>query len=213
MTPSTRTRRVTLPSRRGERGLSLIEALIAMALLLLMAIGILPLFTRAMVNNAAGSEATHSANHARHRLDELGQLPFNNDALEVTAGNELLLQDRYFSGNQHLQGDEDWDAVGAGSGFELWDRTTRVRQFRLVFPPGAVDTDLDGVIDALSGLDDTDDDGEFDAPLGPTPDLSSIHLKEIAVELASPRDDPTGARGTGPLGAAPAYRVRTLKQF
>jgi hypothetical protein len=193
--------------------MSLVEALIAMALLLLVAIGILPLFTRAMVNNAAGSEATHAANHARHRLEELGQLPINNLALEVTAGNELLTRDRYFSGVEMIQGDEEWDAAGAGTGFETWLRTTRVRQFRLIDPPGAIDADLDLVVDALGGLEDGNQDGEFDNPLGPTPDISSIHLKEISVELVSPRDDPSGAREAGVLGAAPAYRVRELKPF
>lgn len=210
MRPSTVDRR---PSRRGESGLSLIEALIAMALLLLIAIGILPLFTRAMVNNAAGSEATATANHARHRLEELGQLPFNNLALQITAGDELLVQDRYFAGDQNVQGDEHWDAIGAGAGFELSHRTTRVRQFRLVFPPGAIDENLDNVVDGLGGLQDLDLDGEFDAQVSATTDISSIHLKEVSVELASPRDDPTGARGPGPLGAAPAYRVRELKMF
>jgi type II secretory pathway pseudopilin PulG len=201
-----------LATARGERGMSLVEALIAMALLLLVAIGILPLFTRAMVNNAAGAESTLAANHARHRLEELGQLPITNIALEVSTGNQLLTQDQYFSG-QNARGDEEWDAAGAGTGFETWLRTTRVRQFRLLDPPGAIDADLDGVVDGIGGLEDADEDGEFDNPLGPTTDLSSIHIREISVELVSPRDDPSGARGAGVLGAAPAYRVRELKQF
>jgi type II secretory pathway pseudopilin PulG len=200
-----------LATARGERGMSLVEALIAMALLLLVTIGILPLFTRAMVNNAAGSAATQAANHARHRLEELEQLPINNVGLEVAAGNQLLIQDQYFSGAGLIQGDEEWDT--AGTGIEMWFRTTRVRQFRLVDPPGAIDADLDLVVEAIGGLEDLDEDGEFDNPLGPTPDISSIHVKEISVELVSPRDDPTGARGAGPLGAAPAYRVRVLKPF
>ncbi len=211
MTPTTPT--FDLATAHGERGMSLVEALIAMALLLLVAIGILPLFTRAMVNNVAGSEATQAANHARHRLEELGQLPINNVGLAVTAGNELLNQDQYFSGNEIVHGDEEWAAAGSGTGFDTWMRTTRVRQFRLIDPPGAIDADLDGVVDAIGGLEDLDQDGEFDDPLGPTTDISSIHVKEISVELVSPRDDPTGARGAGVLGAAPAYRVREMKPF
>lgn len=203
--PPKRTRR----PRRGESGLSLIEALIAMALLLLLAIGILPLFTRAMVNNAAGSESTQSANHARFRIEQLGQLPFNNVAVDVAAGNQLLVRDRYFSGDQNVQGDESWTA-GTAAGFPLWNRTTRVRQFGL---RGTIDSDADNVIDGLVGLEDLDLDGEFDNPLASGTDPSFIHYKELAVELASPRDDPTGARGPGPLGAQPVYRVRTFRSF
>jgi type II secretory pathway pseudopilin PulG len=208
--PRRRARSAARRSRGGERGLSLIEALIAMALLLLVAIGILPLFTRAMVNNAAGSEATQAANHARQQLEELGQLPFNNDVLAIAAGNQLLTEDAYFSGDQNRQGDEFFAAAGAGNGFELWDRTTRVRQFGM---RGVVDDDADNVIDGLVGLEDDNDDGEIDSPLAAGTDVAFVHFKELSVELASPRDDPSGARGPGPLGAAPAYRVRTFKSF
>lgn len=196
--------------RRGERGLTLIEALIALALLLLMAIGVLPLFTRAMVNNAAGSEATQVANHARFQLENIAQLPFNNVATDVTAGNELLVQDHWYVGDPEVQGDELWAAPGAGTGFAQWDRTTRIRQFSI---NAADDTDADNIIDVLRGLADADDDGEFDDPLVGGTDTAFIHVKEVGVELASSRDDPTGARESGPLGASPAYRVRWLKPY
>jgi len=190
---------------RGERGMSLVEALIAMALLLLVAIGILPLFTRAMVNNAAGSEATAVANHARHRLEELGQLPFNNLAMTIEDGNERLTADVYYSGDFNAQGDETWAQAGSGSGAQLRDRVSRVRQFELVDPPGAVDSDLDGVVDGFGGFGDEDRDGEFDDPLGPV-DPAAVDLKEISVELVSPRQG-------GPLGTSPRYRVRNLRAF
>lgn len=202
------------PVRPGARGMSLVEALIAMALLLLVAIGILPLFTRAMVNNAAGGEATAVANHARYRLEELGQLPFNNDALTVQNGVEVMVADHYFSGDPNRQGDEIWAAAGSGTGAEVRDRTSRVRQFRLIDPPGAIDADLDGVIDGLGGLADTDEDGEFDDPQGPTLDITTVHLKETSVELVNPRDDPADPnRRAGALGAAPPYRVRSFRAF
>lgn len=207
MTPSVHRRG---RSRRGELGLTLIEALIAMAVLLLVAIGILPLFTRAILNNAAGSEATAAANHARQRIEELGQLPFNNVGVRITAGNQLLIQDEYFSGDQNRQGDEFFAAAGAGTGFELWDRTTRVRQFGM---RGVIDANADNVIDGLLGLQDADNDGEFDDPLPVGTDVAFIHYKELSVELDSPRDDPSGANGPGPLGAAPSYRVRTFRSF
>lgn len=201
---------------RGEVGMSLVEALVAMALLLLVSIGVLPLFTRSMVNNAAGSEATSVANHARHRLEELGQLPFNNDTIAIADGTtEQLIDDRYFAGSIRSRGDEEWAAAGGGTGPELRNRTTRVRQFRLNNAPGTnLDQDLDGIVDTLPGLEDDDpEDGEFDDPLGFTVDLTSIHLKEISVELNNPRDDPDNPGGVGPLGAAPTYRLRTFRTF
>lgn len=197
-------------SRRGERGLSLIEALIALALLLIVAVGVLPLFIRSMANNASGSEGTQSANYARFQIEELSQLPFNNDAVAITAGNQLLFRDDLFSGDASYQGDEAWDAVGtADRGYVLWERTTRVRQFSL---NGVLDNDADNVIDGLVGLEDDNDDGEFDNPLAAGTDPAFVHFKELSVELASPRDDPTN-RGPGPIGAHPTYRVRTFRAF
>ena len=78
---------------------------------------------------------------------------------------------------------------------------------------GVVDDDADNVIDGLVGLEDLDENGELDSPLAAGTDVAFVHFKELSVELASPRDDPSGARGPGPLGAGPAYRVRTFKSF
>lgn len=202
------------PAGRGQLGMSLVEALIAMALLLMVAIGILPLFTRAMINNAAGSEATNVANHARHRLEELGQLPFENVGITVAAGSQLLVNDVYFTGDHNLRGDELWAAAGAGTGSRIRGRATRVRQFQLVNPPGPIDNDLDGVVDDLGGLQDSGPvDGEFDDPLPATVVDSRVHVKEVTVELASPNEDPSTGVASGTLGSAPVYRVRTLRTF
>lgn len=194
--------------RAGERGLSLIEALIAMALLLLVAIGILPLFTRSMVNNAAGSEATQTANHARGQLEDLAQLSFNNVALRLDGDAQLLTRDDYFSGVLLEQGDERWEEPGDGDGVVLFQRTTRVQQFSL---NGLDDTDSDNVIDGIDGLTDGDDDGELDNPLPDGTAAQFVHLKEVAVEVVTPRA--AGGGPAGPLGAAPTYQVRALKAF
>ena len=44
--------------RTRERGFSVVEALVAAAIILVIASGVLPMFTRAMVNNVAGNEST-----------------------------------------------------------------------------------------------------------------------------------------------------------
>lgn len=197
--------KITFPAGpAGERGLSLIEALIAMALLLLIAIGILPLFTRAMINNAAGSQATQTANHARGQIEDLTQLSFNNLALRVDAGAERLTDDAYFSGAPLGQGDEHWEAPGAGNGTVLAQRTTRVRQFSL---NSLDDSDSDGIIDKIEGLVDGDEDGEFDNPQPSGTAVQFLHVKEVAVEVVTPRAP------NSPLGTAPTYQVRTIKSY
>ncbi len=199
---------VVARGRAGERGLSLIEALIAMALLMLVAIGILPLFTRSMINNAAGSEATQTANHARAQLEDLAQLSFNNVALRIDDGAELLTRDDYFAGTLLEQGDERWEEPGDGDGVVLFQRITRVQQFAL---HGPIDSDSDNVLDGIEGLTDEGADGEFDDPQPAGTPTQFLHLKEVAVELVTPR----GAAGgpAGPLGSAPTYQVRSFKAF
>ena len=63
-----------LPGR--ARGFTLVEVLIAAAILLVVALGILPLFMRSIVSNMEGSDHTQVANAARARAEEFFQLPF-----------------------------------------------------------------------------------------------------------------------------------------
>ena len=50
--------------RHSEAGFSLIEGLIAAALLLLVLVSILPLFTQSMLNNATGNDSSYISNAA-----------------------------------------------------------------------------------------------------------------------------------------------------
>jgi len=62
----------------NERGFSLVEALIAAGLMLIIVLGILPLFTSAIRSNATGRDYMEVNNLARSRAEELFQQPFNN---------------------------------------------------------------------------------------------------------------------------------------
>ncbi|MEM7048753.1 MAG: hypothetical protein AAF604_03800 [Acidobacteriota bacterium] len=191
--------------RAGERGITMVEALIAMALLLLVAIGILPLFTRAITNNASGSVSTQIANHARRQLETVYQLPFNNQALTITTGTERQSIDYFSSGNPKLIGDEVWTATQpTGTAYSSWTRTTMVRQYSLGGSP--TDADADGVLDLLPGLQDADKDGLLDDPLSAGTDAGFIHLKEVEVLLQS-----NGSAQA--LGPTPDLRIRVLKPF
>ena len=149
------------PSRRLRRseGFSLVEALIAAVILLTIAVGILPLFIRSMIDNEGGSEYTQISNAARTRAEELFELPFNSDLLAINTGTERTFEE-YFS-----QRDKTWrpgveaDAVADGD-LALLRRTSRIRQFN--------------INDLTSPLDGS-------APPG------SVQIKEITVQVASTR--------------------------
>jgi hypothetical protein len=72
--------------RHGAAGFSIIEALIAAAILLIIALGLLPLFTRSISDNVSGNDATQATNGSRTQVEELLNVPFNNDRLAIPAG-------------------------------------------------------------------------------------------------------------------------------
>jgi hypothetical protein len=148
---------------RRQRGLSLIEASIAAALLLVIAVGTIPMFAQALSNNVAGADSTAASNSARSQTEELFQLPFISPLLTLTAGSELVTE-AYFSISQ-----KKWLAgpVPPGSTDALWTRTSTIRQYSV----NALD---DGTLDPAEALD-------ADA------DLGQVHLKEIEVGVLGTR--------------------------
>lgn len=169
-------------NRGVSPGFSLIEVLIAGAILLVVALGTLPLFTRAMISNKSGAESTSVSNFARERLEEFNQLPFDSPDLTIDAGTSKVF-DEYYS----LQ-DKRWkdytnttipttDPAG-------WTRTTTVRQYSVT----ALD---DGKLDPAEAL-------------GPTALPINVHFKEIVVAVQS-------ARLGGPLGPGKRIALRILK--
>jgi len=78
-----------------EAGFSLLEALLAAALVLLITLGILPLFTHSIVQNVSGKASTVSANYARSSTEELNALPLDRNELrpELTEPSRVVCQD------------------------------------------------------------------------------------------------------------------------
>ena len=68
-------------SRRSEHGLTLVELLIALALLSFVLLGIAPLFIASMKSNYSANEYTSVNVLARDRLEQLMNLPFNDPLL------------------------------------------------------------------------------------------------------------------------------------
>lgn len=169
-------------------GFSIIEPLIAAAVLLIIALGLIPLFARAMVDNNIGNDATQASNHGRTRLEELIQLPFNHQSLTLANGApETQAGESWTLGFADQIGDADegwWPGAPADKGLTLWSRTTRVRQFNI--------NDLD--------------DGRLDNPQAGGTQPIFVHLKEVEVQLDN-------AKQGSILGGGRPFTVRVLKAF
>lgn len=80
------------PSPR-EAGFSIIEGLIAALLLLVVTLGILPLFSRAMNNNVKGNDSTRESNGAINAFETAIALPFNSGAMTLPAGTSVVVDE------------------------------------------------------------------------------------------------------------------------
>jgi len=181
-----------------EAGLSIVETLVAAALLLIIAVGILPLFTRAMVNNNAGNEYTKVSNFGKSRVEEAFQLPFNSAGLmTVPAGADAgVTQEHYRSDLDEWQPGADPTSPLPGptpdnpfGATVPWRRTTTVRQYSA---------------EAINDDDDTALDLQKSEALTGGTDPVFVHLKEVEVTIESTR---TG----GPLGVGKDVLLRTFK--
>ncbi len=158
-------------SRRGparETGFSLIEALIAAAIMMVIALGLLPLFSRAINDNVSGNDASQATNNSRTQVEEILQLPFANQRLVVPAGSKLLeTKDYWTRGDAQQEGgsNEGWWANASGHGQVLWNRTTHVRQY------------------SISDLAD----GKLDTPLDGSTQPTFVQLKQIEVVVDNPK--------------------------
>jgi prepilin-type N-terminal cleavage/methylation domain-containing protein len=140
--------------RSTPKGFSLIEVLIAAAIFLILALGILPLFTQAIRSNASGRDATDVSNFGKSKVEELLDVPF--DTLVVPNGQTQGVTTEYWSSSAKA-----WK-TGTPSIDAIWFRTTTIRQF---------------------SLGDLLDNGIADKPLpGGTP-VEQVHFKEIVVEV------------------------------
>ncbi|HEX6898788.1 MAG TPA: prepilin-type N-terminal cleavage/methylation domain-containing protein [Thermoanaerobaculia bacterium] len=143
--------------KTGERGFSVVEVLIAAAIFLIIAVGVLPLFVQSIRNNVAGRDATDISHVAKSRVEEMLQVPYN--SLQVPAGSTESVVEDYWS-----QTTKTWQTGTPTANDAVWLRTTRVRQF---------------------ALSDLTSDGVANTPLdGGTP-TGQVHFKEIVVEIRS----------------------------
>lgn len=150
------------PPAATAAGFSLVEVMFAAVLLLIVILGILPMFAQAGFSNFSGNESSLVSNHGRSRVEEYFQLPFNSAELTIDAGTEKVV-DEYFS-----KADQIWKAGAPPPGDPAeWTRTTTVRQYN-------IESFADGEVDPADAL-----------PAG-TPPIN-VHIKEILVTVRGTR--------------------------
>ena len=125
-----------VPDRRRQGGFSLVEVLVASVILLVIALGMVPLYTRAIRSNVSGFDYTQVSNFARSRAEEFLQYPWNSPRLTLPAGEtELVFTDAY------SQQERVWKTPPLAAGDEeLFTRVTRVREVAVT----DIDTPLPG---------------------------------------------------------------------
>ncbi len=139
----------------------MIEVMIASAILLIVSIGVLPLFTRSITNNVQGRLATEAVNDARSELERLMQLDFNSPELTLPDGQPTLERKEYWDQNSHR-----WlDGTSIPDDQNETLRTVRIRQFNK-------DAFLDRRVDDAEAL-------PGGSPVG------QVQIKEIVVRVMS----------------------------
>lgn len=169
-TRTTWTTRRTNPS--GDAGFSLVEVLIAAAILLLVVLGLVPLFHRSMLYSASGREATAITNQSLSTVEEYYQLPFNNRDLDLAAAGGNLVTQEFWNAETRVWEDTASDATRES--IPNRTRTTTVRQYSL-------NSLGDGVLDPADSLA-----GGANA--------REIHFKETEILLVSEGDNGLGGR-------------------
>ena len=178
---------------RSEAGFSLVETLIAAAILLIIALGMIPLFKRSIDNNALGNDYTQATSHAKTDLEDLLEIPFQSADMVLPAGAGSRTTVRYLQ--KGLQSGtptrwQDWVAAPVPGPPVVWTRTTRVRQFSVT----AYD---DGILNDSEAL-----------PGGT--DEAFVQIQEISAVLDSGKLQP-GRRG-GP-SAVGRVTFQLMKPF
>lgn len=198
--------------RRQEAGFSLLEGLFAAALMLVVAVSILPLFMRALDSNTRGGRASQVSTFVTAELEEVNQATIDRDDWQLTGANTSVLTfptsywdtgQLYASEGSPAQiGDEGWiDDASAAAGPILWSRDMTVRKYS--FADVHITIEVGGA--ALATLGDP---RLFDSPLTTDSDgvVFNDHFTELRVSL---REDRAGI----PLSSGQRMTTRHFRVY
>lgn len=202
------------PSLPTTAGLTLIETLVAAAMLLVVAVMLLPLFIQSSQNNVKGADSTEMSNHAVAALEEFWQLSIDEEELKManadagdiepipptvpefllTASEQLVLREDVWRlsaktplGQDFQINDGGWiEAEDFEEDDDVFRRRVVMRQFR-----------YGDIFDGLLSIDGTTivpegDPYMFDSPLANGSNEESIQLRELEVEIESTRQPGKG---------------------
>jgi len=157
--------------RSSEAGFSLIEGLIAAALLLVVTIGILPLFSRSMLNNVKGNDSTRQSFGAVDGFEERIALPFNSfdntvpaNQTQVLVTDFIALQNSPSSTGGPWIPDLAWQPAVAVGDQQQYQRNRLLQQY---------------------SYDDFKDNQVFDTPLDGATEPRLVHLKMVQAQIQS----------------------------
>jgi type II secretory pathway pseudopilin PulG len=150
---------------RRDGGFSVVEVLIAAGIFLIIAIGVVPMFTSAILRNRAGSESTSLNHMGLSRAEEVLELNFNDPTLQPATTQEYYsrLSRRWLPGTP----------TAADPG--LWLRSTTITQFNVsdLLDDGILNTPL---------------------PAGSDPVFIHVKQVQVAVQHARVAGNPLGGR-------------------
>lgn len=177
-------RRHRMP-RQG--GFSLLETLFAAALLFVVSVSILPLFTRALQSNTAGGWSNVMSNFVGEDIEAANQMTLDHEDLDLPAGGTLDLGSQYWNSGtvdtgdaNRILGDGKWQATPDGPGLVLWMRRSKVRKYSFAdIGDGTISADGSSTLVTLGHPE------LFDSPLtnDDGADGYKAHLTELRVTV------------------------------
>ncbi len=160
-----------IASRAGERGFSLLEGLIAAALLLIVTVGVLPLFSRSMLNNVKGNDSTRQSFGAVDGFEHYIAEPFNSFDLSVPPGQSQVLTTDFIALRNEpsttggpLISDIAWRPVVDSGDLQQFQRDRLLQQY---------------------SYDDFKDNQVLDTPLDGATEPRLVHLKQVQTQIQS----------------------------
>jgi type II secretory pathway pseudopilin PulG len=170
---------------RARGGFSMIEALIATAIIGGVAVGVIPLFTRAMSDNMAGSDYTRVSNYSRSEEEDFAREPLANYTNVIPAGQTQSQIVQYIDPTS-----KQWVTVASLAAVPknpniVWTRTVTYKMFN---------------------ANDMDDDHLYNDPIISGSSPTGFQMVEATVQVQA-------ISAIGPEGGRRSTTIRLLKSF